>query len=532
MKRIIFFTIFLDCVLSSVITALIVFNISQAQADRQAMVLLRTINSGMNFSGNAFLESMRTAYCRVLHVSENGEILFDNRYDVKNTDAKNKKIRYSSFNRSDGTQIRAAVPPGKFFAGRRSVVAVAAFVLSAMIIVSMFLAKKITKKITRQINEIDLENPLNCVIFGELSPLMRRIKKKNNDVAHQFDKLRKRKSQFEVIAANMVEGLIILDVFDKILFCNKRAVRILDSENRAVDEVVNHNVLVLCRNENFRNGIKFPPQTTKLETSFEIYKRTIKMIANQITDGDKKIGATILLIDITEQADREKLRHEFSANVSHELKTPLTVISGYAEMLAGGIVKGNDVADFSKKIHAESQYLLSLINDIIELSNLDENIDFEFEEADLYEFAQSAVLRIKENADKKNISIELKLTGDGKETKIKAVPRLLDEILFNILDNATKYNRKNGKILVEIKPRTKSVIISVTDTGLGIPRSQQSRVFERFYRADSSRTGRQNGTGLGLSIVKNAVQIHGGKVSIASVEGEWTRVSVKFPLAQ
>jgi len=530
MKRIIFFTVFLDCVFSAAIAALIVNNVSRTQADRQAMVLLRTINSGMNVSGSAFLESMRTAHCRVLHVSENGEILFDNRYDVKNTDAKKKKIRYNSFNRTDGTQIRTAVPSGRFFAGKRNIVAVA-FVLSAAFMISLFLAKKITKKIAHQINKIDLENPLDCVIFGELSPLMRRIKRRNDDISDQFDNLRKRKSQFEVIAANMVEGLIILDVFDKILFCNKRAIRILDGENREVVDVVNHNVLVLCRNENFRNGIKFPPQTTKLETLFEMYKRTIKMTANQIISGDKKIGVTILLIDITEQADREKLRREFSANVSHELKTPLTVISGYAEILAGGIVKGNEVADFSKKIHAESQYLLSLINDIIELSNLDENSNFEFEEADLYEFAQAAILRIKEKADKKNISIELKLTGDGKETKIRAVPRLLDEILFNILDNATKYNRENGKILVEMKPRATSVILSITDTGIGIPRSQQNRVFERFYRVDSSRTGRQNGTGLGLSIVKNAVQIHGGKVSIASVEGEWTRISVKFPLA-
>jgi len=174
MKRIIFFNIFLVCVLSAAVTALIVNNVSQAQADRQAMVLLRAINYGMNVSGNVFLDSMRTAHCRVLHVGKNGEILFDNRYDVKNTDAKKKKIRYNSFNRSDGTQIRAAAASDKFFARRRNVAAVTALALSAAVVVSLFLTKKITKKISRQINGIDLENPLDCVIFGELSPKQRR----------------------------------------------------------------------------------------------------------------------------------------------------------------------------------------------------------------------------------------------------------------------------------------------------------------------------------------------------------------------
>jgi two-component system phosphate regulon sensor histidine kinase PhoR len=260
-----------------------------------------------------------------------------------------------------------------------------------------------------------------------------------------------------------------------------------------------------------------------------MYGRTIKMTANQIVrKQDEKIGTAVLLSDITEQANREKLRREFSANVSHELKTPLTVISGFAELMANGAVKASDIKTFSEKIHTESKHLLSLINDIIELSKLDENSNLTFEKVDLYDFAKESMERIKEKADEKNISLDL----TGEEAKIEAVAYLLDEILFNILDNAVKYNRENGKIVVEIKQEKGSAVLLVSDTGIGIAKAEQSRVFERFYRIDSSRGGRQDGTGLGLSIVKNAVQINGGKISLSSVEGEWTRVSVKFPLSK
>ncbi|MCL1946697.1 MAG: ATP-binding protein [Chitinivibrionia bacterium] len=390
-------------------------------------------------------------------------------------------------------------------------------------ITALFAANIIVKKIVEPINKIDLENPENCDIYEELSPLLKRISEQNLIVARQMEKIKKRKTQFEIIGENMQEGLLILDKDDRILYYNKSATRILDEKN---DNLLKKNIFVLCRNEYFRRGIKQAKESDEqIIYSFEINNKTIEMIARSVATSKGRIGTTVLIMDVSEKTNREKLRREFSANVSHELKTPLSVISGYAEIISNGLAKKEDISDFGTKIYSEAQYLLELINDIIELSNLDESRGFTFEKVNIYEFAKGVISRIEEKANEKNINIKL----SGSDIIISAIPRLLDEIFSNLLENAIKYNKENGSVSINIEEKENFVILSVEDTGIGIPKSKQSRVFERFFRVDTSRTGRQ-GTGLGLSIVKHAVQIHKGKVSVSSVENSWTKFVVELPL--
>ena len=396
-------------------------------------------------------------------------------------------------------------------------------IVVSILIAALFAANAAVKKIVEPINKIDLENPENCDIYEELSPLLKKISEQNFTVARQLKKIKKRKTQFEIIGANMQEGLLILDRDNRILYYNKSVTHILGEKT---GDLLKKNILVLCRNEYFRRAIKQAKESDEqIVSQFEINNKTIEMIAHSVTTSKEKIGTTVLLMDVSEKTNREKLRREFSANVSHELKTPLSVISGYAEIISNGLAKKDDVSDFGTKIYSEAQYLLELINDIIELSNLDENRGFTFEKVNVYEFVQNVILRIEEKASEKNIKIKL----SGGDCIISAVPRLLDEIFSNLLENAVKYNKENGSVFVVVEEKEKFAVLSITDTGIGIPKSQQSRIFERFYRVDASRAGRQ-GTGLGLSIVKHAVQVHKGKVSVSSVENKWTKFIVELPI--
>jgi two-component system phosphate regulon sensor histidine kinase PhoR len=353
-----------------------------------------------------------------------------------------------------------------------------------------------------------------------------RINKRNEILAEKTEKLQKRKNQFEIIAANMQEGLLILDRENNILHCNKSAKLLLGSNNN--DNLYGQNVLFLCRNNNFRKAIKQADENQDI--SFEFNGKMIKIIANPFIISGIRMGTAVLLVDISEQADREKLRREFSANVSHELKTPLSVISGYSEIISNGLAKPEDIEEIGKKIYTEAQHLLTLINDIIQISNLDESGDFVFEKVNIFDFTENAILRLKPKAEEKNITIKLFSAIDNKNIEISAVPHLLDEILFNITENAIKYNKKNGKVEVSISKKDNFAVIEIFDTGRGIPGSRKHRVCERFYRVDSSRTGRKDGTGLGLSIVKHAVKIHNGNIKLTSSEGEWTKVTVSFPI--
>jgi two-component system phosphate regulon sensor histidine kinase PhoR len=430
---------------------------------------------------------------------------------------------------NDGKIIRVAVAtndksvyPDKFMP---LILAIVAF----FSIVIFWIAKILTRKIVNPINSIDLSAPEDSNTYEELAPFLKKIKEQNDIMSNQLAKLRKRKNQFEIIAANMQEGLLILDKDRNILHCNKSAKTILGSE--IYDNVIGQNVVMVCRNDKFLNAINNAENGTKQDNnSFELNGKVIKIIANPIIISGVKMGLTILLVDISEQSDREKLRREFSANVSHELKTPLSVISGYSELISGGLVKSDDILDIGKKIYDESQHLLSLINDIIQISNLDESGTLQFEPVNLFDYTDTTFRKMLKKAEDNGITMKITADDSGKDITILAIPRFLDEIISNLLENAIKYNRNGGSVSVSITKNNGVGVLEVSDTGIGIANSHKHRIFERFYRVDTSRSGRMNGTGLGLSIVKHSVKIHNAKIKLSSVEGEGTTFTVFFPL--
>jgi len=571
MKKIIFAATFFLCIASILITAVLIEYVSFTEASRQMRIgmnsLLKIINTGVDISGVSYLDSLRpnlTNY-RITLIDSNGDILFDNHRDirvmqhhksrsevvsaskygigeaVRVSETTGKQTIYIAQKRDDDKIIRVAVSQNDSLLYPSRFVPLMFLIVIVGSIVVFFVAKILTQSIVRPINKIDLEHPEDSLVYDELTPFLRRIKEQNDIVANQIAKLQKRKSQFEIIVANMQEGLLILDKDNNVLHCNDSAKKLLG--RRSNENFIGQNVLVMCRNNKFRYAINYAGEENKEDVSFELNGKTLKIIANTIIVAGIKKGTAILLVDVSEQADREKLRREFSANVSHELKTPLSVISGYSELISTGFAKKEDIEEIGKKIHSEAQHLLTLINDIIQISNLDEHGELVFDKVKLYDYAESAVSRIMQKmatqnaqiglfsklTDKKNIQIELIAEDVDKNVKIMAVPRLLDEILFNILENAVKYNKENGKVEVSISQDGYFAIVEVLDTGIGIPRALRNRIFERFFRADSSRTGRQNGTGLGLSIVKHAVNILKGEIKLTSVEGEWTKFAVSFP---
>jgi two-component system phosphate regulon sensor histidine kinase PhoR len=400
--------------------------------------------------------------------------------------------------------------------------------------VSLIAASKITKRIVSPINKLNLEYPENNIIYEELSPLLYRIKKQNDTIADKMKELEKRQLEFQAITSNMDEGLLILDREGRILSENKSALNLLGVHSSQQNQ--NLNVLHLRRDEPFRKAIESCLAGNASETLLETGDRHIRLLANPVRENDPSAnpiqGAVIMLLDITEIMDREKLRREFSANVSHELKTPLTVISGYGEIISNGLAKPEDCQGFGAQIYKEAQRLLDLINDIMELSRLDEGeTSLKWEKTDLLNIVRIGIERINPAAKMKNIKVGI----EGERVEIEGVPKVLEEMIFNLLDNGVKYNKENGSVIVKTTienshtfPQEKTAILSVTDTGIGIPPDEQERIFERFYRGDKSRNS-AGGTGLGLSIVKHGALLHKAKIALESNE-EGTTITLRFPM--
>jgi two-component system phosphate regulon sensor histidine kinase PhoR len=342
--------------------------------------------------------------------------------------------------------------------------------------------------------------------------------------------LRKKQLEFEAITDNMREGLLVLDKEGHILSCNGSARRLLHAHAAIAER---QNVLTLRRDEPFRDALEKAQRGIPAECRLSSESSHLRLIASPVADG----GTVLLLLDVTEQEDREKLRREFSANVSHELKTPLTVISGYAELLSQGLVKPEDTAEFGGKMFLEARRLLNLINDIMQLSRLDEGAaGLEREAVSLRTLVKGVIERASPVAWARNVRLDMEtessmddvMDNKGEDAVITGIPQVLHEMVFNLVDNGIKYNRDHGRVTVSIRREGPAVCLTVADTGIGIPLSEQERVFERFYRVDKSRNSETGGTGLGLSIVKHGAQLHGAAIELAS-SAAGTVVRLVFP---
>ncbi len=395
--------------------------------------------------------------------------------------------------------------------------AIGAIILIA-IIIAMVLSDKMAKSIIKPLNRLDLENPTENDTYEELTPFLAKINKQQQQITKQMKKLRQKSDEFQQITASMNEGLVLLDKKGCILSMNKAAKKLFSAN----DSTIGSDFLTVDRSVSMNNAIEKALSGKHSEFREERNGSEYQFIISKTESDNETTGVVILCLDVTEAAYAERNRREFTANVSHELKTPLQSIIGSAELLENGLVKPEDTGRFVGNIKSEAQRLVSLINDIIRLSQLDEDKKPDFEPVDLYEVASETVKALSPIADKRNIKINL----NGTSCTINGIRRYLYEIIYNLCDNAIRYNKDGGEVNIDIKKEERDAVLTVYDNGIGIPLEHQSRIFERFYRVDKSHSKETGGTGLGLSIVKHAVACHNGTIKLDSTPNKGTTVTV------
>ncbi len=394
------------------------------------------------------------------------------------------------------------------------------YILLLALALSAYLSYRVGQSVLKPINEMNLDYPEECWVYDELAPFLHKIISQQRTIRSQLEEAKKKQKEFSLITENMREGFLTIDKNAQLLSCNTAALKLLDTTAQE------GNVLTLNRTEHFRTAVGEVLEGKHAETMMHHEDCTYQLIANPVFEKKQVIGAVIVIIDITESVKRETIRREFTANVSHELKTPLTSISGFAELMRTGTVPEQDAINFSNTIYAEAQRLITLVNDIIHMSELEDNqVSEPSEPVSLQTLAKKITARLSESAKKKQVTLNV----IGTDAWVYGVPRILDEMIDNLCDNAIKYNKENGSVTVETGEDQKHAWISVCDTGIGIPASQQERVFERFYRVDKSRSKKEGGTGLGLAIVKHGVMYHHAEISLESKVGEGTKITLTFP---
>lgn len=501
--------------------------------------------------GQDFLDSMEQRpdiKSRITVISSDGKVLYDSmadstkmenhleREEVKEalTDGIGKAsrtsytleedTRYYAKKTADGNVIRISTSHYSQLGLLLDTFGMIIITVSVLIVLSVFISYRVARAIVKPINDIDLDNPDISENYEELGPLLHRIHQQNIKIKGQMENLRRSREEFSIITENMSEGLIIIDKDAEILTYNRSAAHMLRSSGGRTEG----SVLKLNRSEPFRKAVNKALSGKNATTYLDEGNSVYEIIANPASDKDEVTGAIIIIMDVTEKERGETLRREFTSNVSHELKTPLTSIYGVSDMLASGLVKPEDVAGFAGTIKEEASRLISLIDDIIKLSRLDESTGpQQMETIDVFETARDAVNRLSVKAQSANV--ELSLSGEPSE--IVGVQHILDEIIYNVCENAIKYNRPGGFVRISVRNDDDESLITVSDSGIGIPKADRERVFERFYRVDKSHSKEIGGTGLGLSIVKHGVMYLGGRVELESEEGRGTVVTVGFPRA-
>lgn len=436
-----------------------------------------------------------------------------------------EKSLYSAKKLSDGSVLRLSVSQYSvltLFLGMLRPVLIIALLA---VVLALLLAYRLSKNIVTPLNKLNLDSPLSNKVYEELSPLLKRMDAQQKQLKHQSEELKRKREEFETATENMSEGLIILNEKGVILSLNRAAAKMLGlSEDSVGKDIFSEKTSV---------DLKEPTQTAlsgkNTEEVFALKDGNFQLLANPVSTDGKVTGAALLVLDVTEKERAEQMRREFTANVSHELKTPLQTISGYAELLANGMVADKDKTAFSEKIYAEAQRMIRLIEDIIKLSNLDEGaVELTRETVDLYVTAENTVRSLLPAAKKANVTLSL----NGENAEIYGIPQLLTAVVYNLCDNAIKYNKDGGTVFVNVKNNAENIVLSVRDTGIGIPKEQQERIFERFYRVDKSHSKEVGGTGLGLSIVKHAAKLHDAKITLESEVGKGTGITVIFPKKQ
>lgn len=501
---------------------------------------------GVEQQGVDYLKNIKDKSSRITYIDQDGTVLFDNEADIsemKNnsdrtefqkaekygagessrySDTLSEKTIYYALRLKDNTVLRVSGTQDSVLALVKNLILPLCGLLCLMLILSGIMASAISKRIVKPINELNLDNPEENQIYEELSPLLSKIHRQNREIQNQLELAKQQQEEFSLITENMQEGLIVIDKYTMILSANSSAWGLFHMDRVCQGE----SVYCLDREEEFRHAIEQVLEGEHTELILKLNGSDIQLIANPVIRDKKTEGAVVLLVNVTEKLERESLRREFSANVSHELKTPLTSISGFAEIMQGGLVKNEDIPKFAGRIYKEAQRLLQLVEDVIQISQLDEEkTSYVWEPVDVYQVCKNAFESLKEKAKRLNVHLYI----CGERMKMEAVRTLLEEAVYNVCDNAIKYNRNDGSVSVFLTQTAQEIQIVVKDTGVGIPKEDQDRVFERFYRVDKSHSKEIGGTGLGLSIVKHAVGALKGSVILRSEEGNGTEVTLRFP---
>lgn len=502
---------------------------------------------GVEQNGTDYLKQLRSDQYRITWLCADGAVLYDTQADAESmenhaqrqevqqalatgegessrySDTLLQKTVYYAKRLPDGTVLRLSairVTTGVLVLNMLQPILL---VLAAALILSGVLASRLARRITEPLNRLDLEHPLENDTYEELAPLLRRMEHQRRQIDRQMDELRRRSEEFEQITGSMNEGLVLLDEAGVILSINPAARRLLD----AAENCVGQDLLTVDRDVALSDALRQAAEQGHSEFRGQRNGREYQFDVTRIQSEGRMAGTVLLVFDVTERAFAERNRREFTANVSHELKTPLQGIIGSAELLENGLVKQEDVPRFIGHIRSEAQRLVTLIGDIIRLSQLDEGEPMPAEPVELLALAREAAESLQSAAAARNVTI----TVEGEPVALTGVRRLLYEIVFNLCDNAIKYNTDGGRVQVTVTKENETAAVTVRDTGIGIPPDQQDRVFERFYRVDKSHSKASGGTGLGLSIVKHAVQYHHGAIHLQSEVGKGTEIRVTFPLA-
>lgn len=505
---------------------------------------------GTEQEGLEYLSNLKEQDNRITWIAQDGMVLYDNQADIaimenhSNREEFQEAVEegYGSSSRhsitltentiyeakllADGTVLRISMNQKSIFALLMGLINPFVIILIAAIIIAQFIARRLAKQIIEPLEEIDLEHPLREESYEELAPFLKRIHYQKKQIRWQLEELNQKKLEFEQVVSQMKEGLVLLDAKNQIMSINPAAMELFQTTL----ECIGNDFLSVERKQKLTQAIEKAREEGRTQVKIEKNSRQYLFDITSIRTQEEIVGAVILALDITEQSNAEKMRREFSANVSHELKTPLQSIIGSAELLQNNLVQEKDVPRFIGHIHTEASRLVVLIEDIIRLSELDEEQKMQEEEISLHQIAAEVLESLQAEAEKRKIKIKL----SGKEGKMTGIYRLVHEVIYNLCENAIKYNVEDGSVFVTVeereKEKEKEVGVIIEDTGIGIPLEHQNRVFERFYRVDKSHSKKTGGTGLGLSIVKHAVNYHNGKIELTSEEGKGTKIEIWFPI--
>lgn len=503
------------------------------------------IAEGINSLGIEYLEQIQERQKRLTLIGSDGTVYYDNKADIEMLDnhlareevrdalknGSGKSERYSetlqertlyyALRLEDGSILRMSVVTQSIVALLLQTFKPICIMLFVVFLVAGIVASTVARKLIEPINNLDLEHPEENQTYEEMAPLLGKIKKQSAQINHQLRKANRKKEEFDAITEHMKEGLIIIGKKMEVLSYNKAAVELLSDGNKPTVG----SALAFNRSEVFCKALEEALKGKAKEVMLTHGNKEYQVLVNPVFQEEEVKGAVVLVLDITEKVQREYLRREFTANVSHELKTPLTSISGFAELIKSGLVKTEDVEEFATRIYNEAGRLITLVNDIIRLSRLEEGDFYEKEVIDVKALLSEVLDGLEVEAKKNNIFMEIK----GDEFTYEAPKQMIGEMLHNLCENAIKYNKPGGKVMIHMQADKEKKVITVTDTGIGIPMEYQERVFERFFRVDKSHSKKIGGTGLGLSIVKHSVDYLGGQVYLKSEIGAGTQVKIELP---